>query len=145
MGYVSISYKASTHPPRRNLPDPCDLHNHYLAAALVRPFRPGYSSGSFSSAAVIDFAKVIEVVIADAHRCKTVLRATLAPNAGSCMIMVMSFLALIREFDPETANVIENFWNRLPKNKTKKNIFEHNSMGTEVAGPELKQETEPKD
>ena len=52
MGYVSISYKASTHPPRRNLPGPCDLHNHCLAAALVRPFRPGYSSGSLSSAAV---------------------------------------------------------------------------------------------
>lgn len=85
------------------------------------------------------------MVIADSSRSKTVLRATLAPNAGSCMIMVMSFLALIREFDPETANVIENFWNRLPKNKTKKNIFEHNSMGTEAAEPELKQETEPKD
>ena len=75
--------------------------------------------------------KVIEVVIADAHRCKTVLRATLAPNAGSCTIMVMSFLALIREFDPETANVIENFWNSSPQKETKKSIFEQNNMETE--------------
>ena len=80
--------------------------------------------------------KVIEVVIADAHRCKTVLRATLAPNAGSCMILVMSFLALIREFDPETADDIERFWNRSPQKEGKKNIFEHNNMGTEVAEPE---------
>lgn len=75
--------------------------------------------------------KVIEVVIADAHRCKTVLRATLAPNAGSCTIMVMSFLALIREFDPETADAIEDFWNSTPQKETKKNIFEQNNMETE--------------
>lgn len=80
--------------------------------------------------------KVIEVVIADSRRCKTVLRATLAPNAGSCTIMVMSFLALIREFDPETADAIENFWNSSPQKETKKNIFEHNNKGTEIAEPE---------
>ena len=79
--------------------------------------------------------KVIEVVIADSSRSKTVLRATLAPNAGICMIIVMSFLALIREFDPETADAIERFWNRSPQKEGKKNIFEHNNTGTEVGEP----------